>query len=303
MYYNREETVRQLLLEAPPWNGHSTTQQSAWPKCIATVNQHCCATSRGEKGCVNNNWGAEVVTERRRWGWLMRTSVLYLIDWEKEIWPKLVASSFSDMPILMSLSPLAKLANQASTASVSLGPEPAIQQSSSAPYPTHRTRYQYPWPKQTLPMHPTCRLTRERPSARVNAVNWHYWAKQRHPWCCMDLFLDQGAAYMKLTGLAMKHLNNPIDSPLWGMINVCPLLLVVTSFIQWKWSLCSLHILVWLCQSLSIPEAPWRLVRAKPFTSHKSFTMVWYGNPRINVLVRKTGMLISFSKWHAWSDA
>jgi hypothetical protein len=31
----------------------------------------------------------------------------------------------------------------------------------------------------------------------------------------MDLFLDQGAAYAKLTGLAMKHINNPTESPLW----------------------------------------------------------------------------------------
>jgi hypothetical protein len=30
----------------------------------------------------------------------------------------------------------------------------------------------------------------------------------------MDLFLDQGAAYAKLTGLAVKHINNPIESPL-----------------------------------------------------------------------------------------
>jgi hypothetical protein len=30
----------------------------------------------------------------------------------------------------------------------------------------------------------------------------------------MDLFLDQGAAYAKLTGLAVKHINNPINSPL-----------------------------------------------------------------------------------------
>ena len=29
-----------------------------------------------------------------------------------------------------------------------------------------------------------------------------------------DLFLDQGAAYAKLTGLAVKHINNPTDSPL-----------------------------------------------------------------------------------------
>jgi hypothetical protein len=29
-----------------------------------------------------------------------------------------------------------------------------------------------------------------------------------------DLFLDQGAAYAKLTGLAVRHMNNPIDSPL-----------------------------------------------------------------------------------------
>ena len=29
-----------------------------------------------------------------------------------------------------------------------------------------------------------------------------------------DLFLDQGAACTKLTGLAMKHINNPTESPL-----------------------------------------------------------------------------------------
>jgi len=32
----------------------------------------------------------------------------------------------------------------------------------------------------------------------------------------MDLFLDQGAAYAKLTGLAVKHINNPTDSLLWN---------------------------------------------------------------------------------------
>ena len=31
----------------------------------------------------------------------------------------------------------------------------------------------------------------------------------------MDLFLDQGAAYAKLTRLAVKHINNPTESPLW----------------------------------------------------------------------------------------
>ena len=30
----------------------------------------------------------------------------------------------------------------------------------------------------------------------------------------MDLFLDQGAGYAKLTGLAVKHINNPTESPL-----------------------------------------------------------------------------------------
>jgi len=30
----------------------------------------------------------------------------------------------------------------------------------------------------------------------------------------MDLFLDQGAAYAKLTGLTIKHINNPTESPL-----------------------------------------------------------------------------------------
>ena len=31
-----------------------------------------------------------------------------------------------------------------------------------------------------------------------------------------DLFLDQGAAYARLTGLAVKHINNRADSPLWN---------------------------------------------------------------------------------------
>jgi len=33
----------------------------------------------------------------------------------------------------------------------------------------------------------------------------------------MDFFLDQGAAYAKLTGLAAKHINNPTESPLWNV--------------------------------------------------------------------------------------
>ena len=32
----------------------------------------------------------------------------------------------------------------------------------------------------------------------------------------MHLFLDQGAAYAKLTGLAVKHINNPTESPFIG---------------------------------------------------------------------------------------
>jgi len=31
----------------------------------------------------------------------------------------------------------------------------------------------------------------------------------------MDLFIDQGAAYAKLTALALKHISNPTESPLW----------------------------------------------------------------------------------------
>jgi len=31
-----------------------------------------------------------------------------------------------------------------------------------------------------------------------------------------DLFLDQGAAYAKLTGLAVKHIKNPTESPFWN---------------------------------------------------------------------------------------
>jgi hypothetical protein len=46
-----------------------------------------------------------------------------------------------------------------------------------------------------------------------------------------DLFLDQGAAYAKLTGLAVKHINNPTESPL--RYDPCmSLILVVTSLIQ-----------------------------------------------------------------------
>jgi hypothetical protein len=33
----------------------------------------------------------------------------------------------------------------------------------------------------------------------------------------MDLFLDEGTAYAKLTGLAVKHINNPDESPLWNV--------------------------------------------------------------------------------------
>jgi len=37
----------------------------------------------------------------------------------------------------------------------------------------------------------------------------------------MDLFLDQGAAYAKLTGLALKHINNPTESPLGNRQRMC----------------------------------------------------------------------------------
>jgi hypothetical protein len=37
----------------------------------------------------------------------------------------------------------------------------------------------------------------------------------------MDLFLDQGAAYAKLTGLAVKHINNPTESPLRDHQGMC----------------------------------------------------------------------------------
>ena len=42
----------------------------------------------------------------------------------------------------------------------------------------------------------------------------------------MELFLDQGAAYAKLTGLATKQISNLTESPLGCM----SFLLVVTSF-------------------------------------------------------------------------
>jgi len=37
----------------------------------------------------------------------------------------------------------------------------------------------------------------------------------------MDLFLDQGAAYARLTGLAVKHIKNSIESPLWDYQGMC----------------------------------------------------------------------------------
>jgi hypothetical protein len=69
-----------------------------------------------------------------------------------------------------------------------------------------------------------------------------------------DLFLDQGAAYAKLTGLAVKHINNPIKSPLRddpGMSSPS-----CCDFINSMKMKSSSHISVVLCQSSSIPEAP-----------------------------------------------
>jgi hypothetical protein len=102
----------------------------------------------------------------------------------------------------------------------------------------------------------------------------------------------------------VKHINNPTESPL--RYDPCmSLILVVTSLIQWKWRHRSWHISALLCQSSSIPEALWRLVRAKFCGSHNynKVLVVACENSRINVLVRKTGMLLSFSKWLASSDA
>jgi hypothetical protein len=70
----------------------------------------------------------------------------------------------------------------------------------------------------------------------------------------IDLFLDQGTAYAKLTRLAVRHINNPTESPLWddqrmSFPSCC-------DFIDsMKIRECSLHISVVLCQRLSIPEA------------------------------------------------
>jgi hypothetical protein len=47
----------------------------------------------------------------------------------------------------------------------------------------------------------------------------------------MDLFLDQGAAYAKLTGLALKHINNPTESP-FSKDQGMSIPSVVTSLIQ-----------------------------------------------------------------------
>jgi hypothetical protein len=47
----------------------------------------------------------------------------------------------------------------------------------------------------------------------------------------MHLFLDQGAAYAKLTGLALKHINNPTESP-FSKDQGMSIPSVVTSLIQ-----------------------------------------------------------------------
>ena len=81
-----------------------------------------------------------------------------------------------------------------------------------------------------------------------------------------------------------------------GIVNVSPCLLIVTSLTQRKWRQCSLHISVVLCQISSIPEAPWGLMHAKPCSSSEQrIIVVCCGNSRINLLVRKTGTLISFN--------
>ena len=91
----------------------------------------------------------------------------------------------------------------------------------------------------------------------------------------------------------------------WGVITVCPLLLVMTLLIQSKWSLSSSRISVVLFQSSSIPQAPWRLVGSKSCSSYKPpcTIVVCCGNSTFNVLVWKTGVSILFSKWLASSDA
>jgi hypothetical protein len=48
----------------------------------------------------------------------------------------------------------------------------------------------------------------------------------------MDLFLDQGAAYAKLTGLAVKHIENPTESPLWDYRRMSFSFLFATLLIQ-----------------------------------------------------------------------
>jgi len=71
----------------------------------------------------------------------------------------------------------------------------------------------------------------------------------------MDLFLDQGTAYAKLTGLAVKHINNPTESPLWNDQSVS--FPSCCNFIDsTKKRQCSLRISGVLCQISSIPEAP-----------------------------------------------
>ena len=48
----------------------------------------------------------------------------------------------------------------------------------------------------------------------------------------MDLFLDPGAAYAKLTGLAMKHINSPTESPLGHPKGQCTSFLSYCGFID-----------------------------------------------------------------------
>ena len=106
------------------------------------------------------------------------------------------------------------------------------------------------------------------------------------------------------SSIKVLHMRNSLDWP-WGTstiqlnlrcgtIKVHPFLPVVTLLIQLKWRECSSRISVVLCQSSSIPGAPRGLVQAKPCSSFER-NVACCEHSRINLLVRKTGMFISFN--------
>jgi len=107
----------------------------------------------------------------------------------------------------------------------------------------------------------------------------------------LDLFFDQGAAYVKLTELAIKHIDNPTKSPLRN--NQCMSLIITTSLTQRKRSPHSSHISILLCQNPSTLKAPHGLGWGQPWSSLQIPTGGGHDNFKINILVRRAGMFVT----------